>query len=118
VGARAACPRPRITPELWDRRSAEWETEGADVTRHLAALDSAKTDYLASGVKLLELAQRAHELYVSQSPHEQRRLLNVVVSNCTLRDATVEYSLRKPFDLLADISESNNQRRERDSNPW
>ena len=68
--------------------------------------------------QLLKLAQRADELYVSQSPHEQRRLLNVVVSNCTLKDGTVEYSLRKPFDLLAGISESNNWRRRRDSNPW
>jgi site-specific DNA recombinase len=107
----------RITPELWERRSAEWETERADIERKLAALGNAKTSYIASGVKLLELAQRAHELYVSQSPHEQRRLLNVVVSNCTLNNGTVEYSLRKPFDLLADISESQNKRRGWDSNP-
>ncbi len=107
----------RIPEELWDRRSAEWETERRDINRQLDAHESAKTNYLASGIKLLELAQRAHELYVSQSPHEQRRLLNVVVSNCTLKDGTVEYSLRKPFDLLADISESNNWRRAWDSNP-
>ncbi len=108
----------RITEDMWQRRSAEWETERADIARQLAGLDTAKTNYPASGVILLELAQCAHELYVSQSPHEQRRLLNVVVSNCTLKDGTVEYSLRKPFDLLADISESQNWRRARDSNPW
>lgn len=105
----------RIPQDVWERRSAEWETERKDIDRQLAALGNAKVNYLASGIKLLELAQRAHELYVSQSPHEQRRLLNVVVSNCTLRDRTVEYSWRKPFDLLADISESNNWRREGDS---
>jgi site-specific DNA recombinase len=79
----------RIGEDMWQRRSAEWETERADIARQLAALDTAKTNYLASGVKLLELAQHAHELYVSQSPHEQRRLLNVVVSNCTLRNGTI-----------------------------
>jgi site-specific DNA recombinase len=107
----------RIGEDMWQRRSAEWETERADIARQLAALDTAKTNYLASGVKLLELAQRAHELYVSQAPHEQRRLLNVVLSNCTLRNGSVEYSLRKPFDLLAHLAESNNWRRGRDSNP-
>ncbi len=74
---------------MWQRRSAEWETERADIARQLAALDTAKTNDLASSVKLLELAQRAHDLYVSQAPHEQRRLLNVVVSNCALRNARV-----------------------------
>ena len=107
----------RITEEMWQRRSADWTAERKDIDRQLDALGNAKENYLDSGVKLLELAQRAHELYVSQSPHEQRRLLNVIVSNCTLKDGTVEYSLRKPFDLLADISESNNWRREWDSNP-
>ncbi|CAN5826951.1 hypothetical protein BH11MYX4_BH11MYX4_22610 [soil metagenome] len=107
----------RISTELWARRTAEWERERDDVERQLAAHGAAKVGYLTSGVKLLELAQRAHELYVSQSPHEQRRLLNVVVSNCTLRNGTIEYSLRKPFDLLADVSESTNWRRGRDSNP-
>jgi hypothetical protein len=81
----------RITPELWERRSAERESERRDIEWKLAGLQTAKTNYLASGIKLLKLAQRAHELYVSQSPHEQRRLLNVVVSNCTLRDGTVRY---------------------------
>ena len=106
----------RIQQDVWERRSAEWDTERKDIDRQLTALGNAKRDYVASGINLLELAQRAHELYVSQSPHEQRPLLNVVVSNCTLRGGTVEYSLRKPFDLLAEISESNNQRRGRDSN--
>ncbi len=108
----------RISEEMWQRRSTEWDQEREGIERQLVAHGRAKASYLTSGVKLLELAQRAHELYVSQSPHEQRRLLNVVVSNCTLRDGTVRYDLRKPFDLLADISESNNWRRARDSNPW
>jgi len=73
----------RIPEDTWKRRSAEWEAERKDIDRQLAALGDAKATYLTSGVKLLELAQRAHTLYVSQSPHEQRRLLNVVVSNCT-----------------------------------
>jgi len=100
---------------MWERRTAEWDAERRDIDRQLAALGNAKANYLASGVKLIELAQRAHDLYVSQSPHEQRRLLNVVVSNCTLRDGIVRYDLRKPFDLLCDLAESNNWRRGRDS---
>jgi hypothetical protein len=89
---------------MWRRRSTEWDQEREGIERQLVAHGRAKTSYLTSGVKLLELAQRAHELYVSQSPHEQRRLLNVVVSNGTLKDGTVESSLRKPFDLRVDIS--------------
>lgn len=52
-------------------------------------------------VALADEQTGAHELYVSESPHEQRRLLNVL--NCALLDGTVECSRRNPFDLLADL---------------
>lgn len=96
-----------ITTDLWARKTAEWEREREDIDRQLAALGTAKTNYLASGMKLLELAQRAYDLYVAQPPHEQRRLLDVVVSNCRLNGGTIEDDFRKSFDLQAEATESN-----------
>ena len=43
----------------------------------------ANRSYLDEGVRLLELAQNAHELFRKQEPREKRRLLGFVVSNCT-----------------------------------
>jgi len=57
--------------------------------------------YYEDGIKILELANRAYSLYVQQSPHEQHRLLNVLLWNCNLTNGTLCSTYKKPFDLLA-----------------
>ncbi len=93
------------------------EAERGEIARQIDAHEKAKTNYLSAGLKLLELAQAAYKLYVSQTPHEQRRLVDVVLSNCRLRDGTLEYDLRKPFDLLVDVPDLGIWRGGRDLNP-
>ena len=61
----------------------------------------ANQGYLEDGVQLLELARRAHELFLNQPPREKRRLLNFVLSNCTWKDGQLSATYRQPFDLLA-----------------
>ena len=61
----------------------------------------ANETYLDEGVKLLELARRAHILFKKQEPREQRRLLDFVVSNCTWKNGELHATYRQPFDLLA-----------------
>jgi hypothetical protein len=107
----------RIPGDVWERRSADWERERDEIASQIDAHEKAKGNYLVAGVKLLELAQVAHKLYVSQPPHEQRRLVDVVLSNCRLRDGTLEYDLRKPFDLLVDVHDFEIWRGGRDLNP-
>ena len=61
----------------------------------------ANQTYFEEGIKLLELAQRAHVLFERQEPREKRKLLNFVLSNCTWKDGELTATLRQPFDLLA-----------------
>jgi site-specific DNA recombinase len=107
----------RLPEDVWERRSTEWERERDEIARQIDAHEKAKGNYLVAGVKLLELAQVAYKLYVSQSPREQRRLVDVVLSNCRLRDGNLEYDLRKPFDLLVDVDDFAIWRGGRDLNP-
>lgn len=46
---------------------------------------------------------------------EKRKLLDLLLSNCTLRDGAVSWQYRKPFDLIADAVEAEERlpRRER-----
>ncbi len=107
----------RIADDLWLRRSDQWKCERDEINQQIASHEAAKTNYLESGVKLLELAQVAHSLYVSRNPEEQRQLINFVLSNCRMHGASVEYDWRKPFDLLADSGEIAMWRGGRDLNP-
>ena len=56
--------------------------------------------YMDEGIRLLELARRAYELFKKQEPGEKRRLLNFLLSNSTWRDGTLSATFRQPFDML------------------
>ena len=57
-------------------------------------------------IQVLELANRADDAYIRQGPHEQRRLLNIVLSNCELRSGEVFPTYKKAFAILADLARS------------
>jgi hypothetical protein len=72
---------------------------------------------MATAERILELAQKAESLYKSQDRAEQRRLLDIVLSNCTFDRGSLSPTYNSPFDLLVRGNNSGNWRRERDSNP-
>ena len=57
--------------------------------------------YIEEGVRLLQLAHRAHDLFERQEPADKRRLLNFLLSNCFWKAGVLTAEYRQPFDLLA-----------------
>ena len=90
-----------INDEVYEQLKADWEKELADCRRQLAAHQQADRRYLEYGIQLLELGQNAYSSYSRRSPLEKRRLLNFVLSNCSLMDGELTPTYRQPFDLLA-----------------
>jgi len=74
----------KIDAAFWVRKSGEWRAEEQQVTMALAGLDQASPDRLLHASRILELANKARFLYVSQNPAEKAKLLKMVLSNCTL----------------------------------
>ena len=106
----------RISDALWARKSGEWETELATVTAELSALDRPATTFVATGDRIIELVKRAGMLYKTQDPAEQRRMLESVLSNCTFDRGSVCPTYKKPFDLFARATETEEWRTHQDSN--
>jgi len=50
------------------------ETDVQRVRAEIEWHEVASHEYEATGLQILELAQTAHSLYVTQNPHEQARL--------------------------------------------
>jgi hypothetical protein len=96
----------RITDELWERRSREWEAELVAVRRETARHDAASRDYMVTGLSILELAKDAPRLFESQNPAEQVRLLRTLVSNCVFYRGSLSVAYIKPFDLLVEGNEN------------
>ncbi len=78
---------------------------------------SANTNYFEQGIYILELAQKAYSLYLKQILSQKRRLLNLLLSNCTLDDGKLDPTYKRPFDLLAKGPNRSEWRAGPDSNP-
>ena len=91
----------RIDDTFFDRQAAEWRTEQVHILRSIDTHVTANQNYTEAGIKLMDLARRAHELFENQSPKEKRRLLDFVLSNSTWKNGELQVKYRQPFDVLA-----------------
>ena len=71
----------KISETFWTRKSAEWESELGTLEVELSRQGQPIRASHVKGEKILELAKQAGFLYQTQSPAEQRRLPDTVLSN-------------------------------------
>ncbi len=91
----------RYPKAMWERKSAEWESELIHIQHKIKAHESANTNYYKTGVAILELANSAYDMYLQENQEEQRKLLNTLLSNCTFYRGTLCPTYKKPSDILA-----------------
>ena len=90
---------------------AEWRANQDRCLRDIERHQDADRSYLEEGVRLLELAQNAQRLFEKQDAREKRRLLNLLVSNCSWRDGDLTVTLRQPFDIIAETATIDTQKK-------
>ena len=106
----------RISEDFWLRKAAEWQQEEQQILFSLQSLAEAKPERILDGVRILELANKAHSLYLRQAPPEKAKLLRIVLSNCAVDAASVYPTYKKPFDLIFQRAKNEEWRARRDSN--
>ena len=94
----------RVDSAFYDRMSAQWRVEQTRLLREIERHGAAKESHMEDGVRLLELARNARQLFARQAPGEKKRLLNLLLSNCTWDDGKVRAVFRQPFDLVAETT--------------
>ncbi len=95
----------RVDAAFFDRKRAEWEDgmmAAHEEIERLARVDHAVLD---TAIQVLELVNAAYDLYIQQEPSQQRRMLNLLLSNCELRSGELKPIYRKPFDVLAEFAD-------------
>lgn len=90
-----------ISSEFYDKKRKEYREKQRSITQQLEKLDRVDETYYYTASTLLELANRAYDLFLSSEPEEKRQLLSFVLSNCTLEGRLLRYNLLKPFDTMA-----------------
>jgi len=69
----------RIDSAFYDRMSAQWRVEQTRLLREIERHGAAEESYMEDGVRLLELARNARQLFARQAPGEKKRLLNLLL---------------------------------------
>jgi site-specific DNA recombinase len=107
----------KIDEQMWSDFQTKYKTQQETLERQISAHLAADRTYLQQGIQILELANRAYDLYLKQ-PHEERaKLLHFLLSNASLKDGNLCVTYRKPFDILANGVSHQRRRPQGDLNP-
>ncbi len=92
-----------IPEHMWREKHDRWMSEKADIMDQIEEMTGEKDNYIQEGITLIELAQRTENIYKNASPEVKRKLVEIVSSNRVLKDGSIEFYYRKPFNWLSEI---------------
>lgn len=92
-----------LEPDRWRRKNEEWKREQGLIEDRLKVLRAANTSFLEEGIKLMELAERAADLFTKMTGAEKREMLSLVLSNPRVADGSVRYDYKMPFALFTNV---------------
>ena len=96
----------RITTDEYDKIVAQFVSKEQDIQEELAENTRQDNTFLESSLTVLDLAQRAGQLFRNASEVKKQKILNLVISNLQLKDGKLVYNLREPFDVLLSLAET------------
>lgn len=91
----------KVTEEFWSDCSSQWEVERQRITERLAHHQQADKTYLELGVRLVDVASRAADLYREYGLAERRGFLASILQNTTFKDGVLNAEYRPAFQVLA-----------------
>lgn len=96
----------KISEDFWKKKSDEIIVQQNNLLEAIELHKKANRNYFEGGNRLLELANKAYELYIQQTAEEKRELINYMVSNSTLSGQKLSVELKEPFSGFADCVKS------------
>lgn len=94
----------RITVDLYDEIVAELTNRQQELNNQLIMLTDSNKSFMVTASYLLDLAQRAHELFSNASEWFQQKMLKTVLSNIELFDKQLTYIVNDPYKIFIEIN--------------
>lgn len=94
-----------ITESAYDKFYTSLKEKLTDITIQLSQLQEADDDYYITVKLLLNLSNRAFDLFKSSEVEEKRQLLKLVLSNLRPDGKKFLYDAIKPFNLILESSD-------------
>lgn len=107
-----------ITQEEYADKKNDIEKELYDVGVRLEAHSKADDDFITTVESLLSVASHASDLFKSSKVEQKRALLNLLLSNCELKNKKLVYSIKKPFNILMELNGCQSWLGQLDSNQY
>ena len=93
-------PLGRITESYYNKKREEFRAKQKGISDKISRLGFADEEYYLTSEYLLQLANRAYDLFISSEAEEKRQLLKLTLQNLKLEGKKVEFELVKPFDKV------------------
>jgi site-specific DNA recombinase len=90
----------KISESLYNKKSEEYRSKQQELTGKISRLNIADEEYYLTSEYILQLANRAYDLFISSEAEEKRQLLKLTLQNLKLRGKKVDFELVKPFDQV------------------
>jgi site-specific DNA recombinase len=84
-----------ITKERYDVKHEQFLIEKAELQTQLNKLDTVMSGRLEQRLSILELSQRAAEIYSSKSPEQKRLIISKLFAELTLQDGVISVTYSK-----------------------
>ena len=94
-----------ITDNEYDKYYQSFRDKIADIDTRLSILQEAEDNYFITANYLLELSNRAYDLFKRSEVEERRQLIKLALQNLRIEGKTVRYEATKPFDTIIDYAD-------------
>ncbi len=98
----------KISEEYWATHTQDWANEKDILMIKLVAVEKADSHYLENANIILELAKKASQLFKQQNAEQKRRLINLLVQNCSYKDKNLDVELKPVFGEIMKSSKTRN----------
>ncbi|MGD9116130.1 MAG: recombinase family protein, partial [Dehalococcoidia bacterium] len=95
-----------ITESEYNKKLKGFRAKQKEIYSKIASLRIADEEYYLTSEYLLQLANRAYDLFMSSEAEEKRQLLQLTLQNLELDGKKVNFELVKPFDKVFAYSNS------------
>lgn len=105
-----------ITQGIYDTKVQELRNRQHEVEHRLSGHTKADETFNYTLSVLVGLTSKAAECFARANIEQKRKLLTLIFANLEMQGTTLCYSLRKPFDALAQLPQSEEWRAQQESN--
>jgi len=97
-----------ITKDIYDKKLKEYKEKLAEIEEKMKIYSSQDENFYLTAEIVLNLCNRAYEIFENSEITEKRQILNFLLQNLQLSGEKLEYSLKEPFNSILKCEKSSN----------